>query len=184
LVIPFFGWALTGLVFFIKPGYEGAYELLRVKTYPLASVAPISPDQAWHEFRYFRTVLGDHLLVRTDNGWQHLDPTTKRQKEPPSEAETRKLLKDAFSANPQRYGNVATIAGQTVTTDTGVEVTLDWHSMSLQQRGMDTDRIDRLYKIHYLQWTGSKSIDRALGFIGVILVMTLSALGAWIAFRG
>jgi hypothetical protein len=183
LLIPFFAWALTGLVFFLKPGYEGAYELLRMKTYPLASVAPITADPTWREIRYFRTVLGDHLLVRTDKGWTQLDPITKQVKGPPSEAEIRQLLKDAFSMNPQRYGNVASVAGEAATTDTGVEVTLDWQGMSLQQRGKDTDRIDRLYKIHYLQWTGIKSVDRVVGFIGIVLIMTLSGLGAWIAFR-
>ena len=28
LLLPFFGWAITGMVFFIKPGYAGAYEIL------------------------------------------------------------------------------------------------------------------------------------------------------------
>jgi hypothetical protein len=78
---------------------------------------------------------------------------------------------------------VLAVRGETATTNTGVELTLDWNSMSLQQRGMDTNRIDRLYKIHYLQWTGIKSLDRVLGFIGIFLIMTLSVLGAWIAFR-
>jgi hypothetical protein len=47
LLLPFFGWALTGLVFFVKPGYEGAYELLSPKTYPLDSALTINPDPSW-----------------------------------------------------------------------------------------------------------------------------------------
>jgi hypothetical protein len=183
LLIPFFGWALTGLVFFLKPGYEGAYEILRVKTYPLTALAPMAPDPAWREIRYFRTILGDHLLVRTDKGWENLDPTTKQPRAIPQEAQLKQLLSDAFSVNQSRYGSVLAVRGETATTNTGVELTLDWNSMSLQQRGLDTNRIDRLYKIHYLQWTGIKSLDRVLGFIGVFLIMTLSVLGAWIAFR-
>src|SRR5215813_10485749 len=182
LFIPFFGCALTRLVFFLKPGYERAYELLGVKTYPFTAVAPIMPDPAWREIRYFKTVLGDHLLVRTEKGWEQLDPTTKQPRPIPQESEIRRLFNDAFAVNPLRYGSVASIAGETATTNTGVEVTLDWNSMSLQQRGLDTNRIDRLYKIHYLQWTGIKSVDRVLGFTSIVLILTLSLLGAWIAF--
>jgi len=184
LLIPFFGWALTGFVFFVKPGYAGAYEILRVKTYPLATIAPIAPEPAWREIRYFRTILGDHLLVRTDNGWENLDPTTRQPRAIPQEAQLKRLLSDAFSINPSRYGSVLTVSGDRATTSTGVQLTLDWNSMSLQQSGLDTNRIDRLYKIHYLQWTGIKSLDRVLGFTGIFLILTLSGLGAWIAFIG
>ena len=75
------------------------------------------------------------------------------------------------------------MSGNTATTDTGVKVSIDWNSMSLQQRGRDTDRIDLLYKIHYLEWTGVKIVDRVLGLTGLILVMVLTTLGAWLAFR-
>ena len=82
-----------------------------------------------------------------------------------------------------RYGDVATVNGTKVITNTGVEVTLDWNRMSLQQKGKDTDRIDLLYKIHYLQWTGVKSVDRIVGLVGISLVLVLSFLGAWLAFK-
>ena len=184
LLLPFFGWALTGLVFFIKPGYAGAYEVLSPKTYPLDGVASISPDPSWREFRYLRTVLGDHLLARTDSGWQHLDPTSKQPRGMPTENEVKLLLMDAFSANPQRYGHISTVSGDTVRTDTGVEVTIDWNRMSLQQRGKDTQRIDLLYRVHYLQWTGVKGVDRVLGLVGLVLVMVLTTLGACLAIKG
>ena len=183
LLLPFLGWALTGLVFFIKPGYEGAYEVLSPKTYPLDRGVTINPDPAWLEFRYLRTVLGDHLLVRTEKGWAHLNPADGRPRGKPTGDEIATLLKDAFTANPRRYGSVSRTAGDTVSTDTGVEVTLDWDRLSLQQRGTDTDRIDLLYKIHYLQWTGVTVIDRAVGIIGLALVMALTVLGARLAIR-
>jgi hypothetical protein len=183
LLLPFFGWAITGMVFFIKPGYSGAYESLSPKTYAMDKALSVMPDPNWREFRYFRTVLGDHLIVRTDSGWLQLNPPDLRRRAIPAEAELRLLLKDAFSADPQRYGNISTIAGNTATTDTGVKVSIDWNSMSLQQRGPDTDRIDLLYKIHYLEWTGVKIVDRVLGLTGLILVMVLTTLGAWLAFR-
>jgi hypothetical protein len=183
LLLPFFGWALTGLVFFIKPGYEGAYEVLSPKTYPLERPLTINPDPTWLEFRYLKTALGEHLLVRTDAGWSHLNPADGRPRGGPTEDEIRTLLKDAFSANPRRYGNISKVSGDTASTDTGVEVTVDWKRLSLQQRGTDTDRIDLLYKVHYLQWTGVTIIDRIVGITGIALVLALTVLGAWLAFK-
>ena len=182
LLLPFLGWVLTGFVFFVKPGYAAAYEILTPKTYPLAGSNSIMVQPGWREVRYFRTILGNHLLVKTESGWIQLDSTTKQPRIPPNVTELRTLLADAFSTNPSRYGNITRIHGPVVTTDTGVEVTLDWNNMSLQQRGSDTRRIDLLYRIHYLQWTGIKILDKVLGFTGLALVLTLTALGAWLAF--
>lgn len=183
MLLPFFGWAATGLVFFLKPGYAGAYELLQPKTYPLERQVSITPDPSWLEMRYLRTVLGDHLIVRTVKGWQHLDPTTLAPKEKPSPDDVRRLMDDAFSQNPTRYGQITEVTGETVATTTNVRVTLNWNRLSLQQSGKDTDLIDRLYKIHYLQWTGVKWIDQVLGVAGLILIAALSVLGLILAFN-
>jgi uncharacterized iron-regulated membrane protein len=184
LLLPLFSWAITGFVFFVKPGYEGAYEVLAPKTYLINTQLPISPAPGWQEVKYLRSILGDHLLVRTRSGWIHLDPATNQPREPPSESDLRRLLEDAFTTNPSRYGSITAVNDNTVTTSTGVEVTLDWNRMTLQQKGRDTDRIDLLYRIHYLQWTGIKSVDRVVGLVGIALVLTLTTLGAWLAFRG
>ena len=183
LLIPFFAWALTGLIFFIKPGYAAAYEMLAPKTYPLVDQAPLKAQANWLELRSIRTVLGNHLLVRTAEGWTNLDPVTLQPHPTPAEGELRTLLKDAFSSNPTRYGEIVSVSGNTAKTNTGVEVSLDWNRMSLQQKGKDTDRIDLLYKIHYLQWTGQKSVDRVVGLIGIALVLVLTTLGALLAFK-
>jgi len=183
LLIPFVCWALTGLVFFIKPGYAGAYEVLTPKLYPLNNQLHVSEEPNWLEVRYLRTILGDHLLVRTESGWMNLNPNDKRPWRAATEEETRKLVQDAISVNPNRYGHVVLVNGDTVTTDTGVAITIDWNRMSLQQTGKDTKRIDSLYRIHYLQWTGVKSIDRIVGFVGITLVLVLTGLGACLAFR-
>ena len=183
LLIPFVCWALTGLVFFIKPGYAGAYEVLTPKLYPLNNQLHVSEVPNWLEVRYLRTILGDHLLVRTESGWMNLNPNDKRPWRAATEEETRKLVQDAISVNPNRYGHVVLVNGDTVTTDTGVAITIDWNRMSLQQTGKDTKRIDSLYRIHYLQWTGVKSIDRIVGFVGITLVLVLTGLGACLAFR-
>jgi len=183
LILPFLGWAVTGFIFFLKPGYAGAYEILKPRTYPLTGAASIIPQSEWLEYRYFKTVLGDHLIARTEKGWLHLNPANGQPRSGPTRGEIELLLKDAFTANPLRYGEISDISGQTARTSTGVEVTLDWNTLSLQQRGSDTDRIDLLYRVHYLQWTGVKGIDKALGLIGLTLVMVLTGLGAWLAIR-
>jgi hypothetical protein len=181
LLLPFLGWAVTGLVFFIKPGYAGAYELLRPKTYSLNRSFLINPQPSWMEYRCLRTVLGDHLLARTGSGWEHLDPTDMRAREVPGRDGLKLLLDDAISVNPSRYGRILTITDRVARTDTGIEIKLDWNSLTLQQKGRDTEVLDFLYRIHYLQWTGYRIPDRILGVVGLILIVSLSALGLRLA---
>lgn len=181
LLLPFLGWIITAMVFYFKPGYADAYELLQLKTYPLDGQISIAADSSWMEFRYFRTVLGNHLIARTSHGWIHLDPLTLHPKEKPTNDEVRKLLREAFSSNPDRYGEVSTISHDTIRTTTNIIVLLNWNRLSLQQRGPDTDRIDFLYRIHYLQWTGISAIDKILGPLGLSLILLLSILGIRLA---
>jgi hypothetical protein len=143
----------------------------------------IRPETSWLEFKYFKTILGDHLLVRTAQGWQHLDPASLAVRKKPTADEISRLLLDAFSTNPARYGQVTAISNNVVTTSTNVRVTLDWNRLSLQQRGRDTERIDRLYKIHYLQWTGVKWLDQVIGLIGLVCLVGLSILGLLLQFN-
>ena len=182
LVLPLVAWALTALIFYVKPGYADAYSILMPKTYPLDVALTIPPRSGWHEVRFLKTILGEHLLVRTDSGWQQLDPQSLGPLGSPGEHGLRELLSDAFAANPKRYGHIVRVSNDTVWTDTGVEVILDWNTLTLQQRGKDTDRIDMLYRIHYLQWTGNRNVDRILGLAGILLLLTLAVLGVRIAF--
>jgi hypothetical protein len=183
MMLPLAAWAITGAVFFIKPGYAGAYDLLQVRTYPLESNLSIQSDPLWLEVRLVKTVLGDHLLARTASGWLNLDPHTLQPKSPPSAEQIKELITDAISGNP-RYGHVANIEASRIATDTGVRIELDWNRLSLTQRGTDTDRLDAFYKIHYLQWTGLKNVDKVLGAIGILLVLGLSLLGGLLFFKG
>jgi len=183
LLIPFMGWIVTAMVFYIKPGYAGAYESLQMRFYPVDGRIAFSADPSWLEFRYVKTILGTHVIVRTVDGWRQLDPPTLRPREKPTDNEIRTLLNDAFTANSQRYGVVAAISNDSILTSTGVHVSLDWDGLSLYQRGPDTDRIDFLYKVHYLQWTGIAAIDKVLGPIGLALVFLLSVLGIRLALR-
>jgi len=183
LLLPLIGWVVTGFIFFVKPGYAGAYASLRPKTYPMREAVTVSPDSAWMEFRCVRTVLGDHLLVRGPDGWSQLDPVTLLPRPRPGGGEIGALVADAIGTDPDRYGTVATVAGDSVTTTTHVVITVDWGSLGLYQRGEDTDLIDTIYRIHYLQWTGIETLDRVLGGAGLVLLALLSLLGLRLAFR-
>lgn len=184
MLLPLTGWALTGAVFFLKPGYAGAYETLQVRSYPLETSVAFHTDPSWTEVRLVKTILGEHLLARTTQGWVHLDPEGLQPKPYPSTEQIRALVADASLAHPARYGRIDRIEGSDITTDTGIHITLDWNSLALTQRGRDTDRIDALYKIHYLQWTGNKAADRVLGVLGIFMVLALSALGARLFLGG
>jgi len=182
MLLPLTGWALTGAVFFLKPGYAAAYETLQVKSYPFDSEVTLKTDPTWLEVRFVKTILGEHMLARTSEGWLHLDPRGLQPKPEPSTEEVRLLITDAISANPARYGRINSITGTSANTDTGIRIELDWNRLALIQRGPDTDRIEAFYRIHYLQWTGQKAIDRLLGALGILFVLVLSALGARLFF--
>jgi hypothetical protein len=184
MLLPLMAWAITGAIFFLKPGYAGAYDVPQIKTYPIGIIAPVSPDPAWLEYRLLKTALGEHLLVRTTQGWQQFDPITLQPRAEPTADELRTLFSDSLASNPARYGHIINIEGLTATTGTGVRVTLDWNRLTLTQYGGDTGWIDRFYKIHYLQWTGIAALDKVLGGLGILLVLALSLLGARLFFKG
>jgi hypothetical protein len=184
LLIPFLAWIFTAMVFYLKPGYAEAYAFLEPKTYPLTEYVSIhAMDSTWLELKYMKTILGTHVLVLTKEGWMQLESTTLHPRGKPNNEEMKKLLNDAFSQNPQRYGEVASISNDTIMTTTGIQVSLDWNGLKLYQRGPDTDRIDLLYKIHYLQWTGIRTLDKILGPLGLTLVFLLSILGIRLAIK-
>ncbi|MEX1139968.1 MAG: hypothetical protein WEB33_11825 [Bacteroidota bacterium] len=183
LLLPFLGWILTAFIFYFKPGYDEAYASLQFRTYPLENVVilPVNPD--WLEVRSFRTILGIHLCVRTVNGWSQFDPVTLESRPEPADDELKVLLTDAFSSNPDRYGSIASMSKGEVVTTTGVRISLNWQRMSVYQRGSDTDLIDLMYRIHYLQWTGIETVDKILGPLGLLLVLVLGILGIKLALR-
>lgn len=184
LVLPLLGWALTGLVFFIKPGYGAAYSPLPVRTYPLDAMQLAVPDSSWRELRQLRTVLGLHLLVRDSSGWRQLDPETGAVRPAPDEAGLSRLAEDAFARDSVRYGTIASVEGNTIRTSTGATVKVDWDRLAFSQEGRDTRLIDGLYRVHYLQWTGIGAVDRILGILGLAGIAGLAGLGVWLAVRG
>jgi hypothetical protein len=177
LFLPLLGWAASGSFFFLKPGYTAAYAPLEVRR--LGQAAPLALDShgEWLEVRALRTVLGDHLLVRTADGWRHLRAGNLAPWPRPKPDTLRPLIADAIATDAGRYGSVERVDGETFVTSTGARITLDWDTLSLNQRGRDTDRIDAIYRVHYLQWTGVKAIDRVLGVAGIAGVLALATLG-------
>jgi len=177
LILPVIGWTITGVIFFIKPGYQAAYDQLAVKTYPLEKSFVIPESKEWKEVRLLKTILGYHLLVKTDNGFEHLDPITFQSKEIPVALALNSLFNDSFLNKSERYGHVISSDNFNVITSKGIEVSLNWERLTLRQKGEDTKLINTLYKIHYLQWTPFKGINQYMGIIGLILLMTLTIFG-------
>lgn len=177
VAVPLLLWALTGIVFLVKPGYAGAYDQLSPQRYEIRNAIRLMPAKDWREIKLFRTVLGDHLIVNAGGIWRHLDPATLLDRPPPSESELKALIGDAITSDSERYGNIVDVQSGKVSTDTGVEITLDWSRVKLEQRGRDTRLINTLYKIHYLQWLGEQKADKALGVLGILLLIASLASG-------
>jgi len=185
LLLPFVVWAGTGIFFLVRPGFAEAYEPLPVRQYGLSTAAglptEIQPD--WQELRYFHSVLGEHLIVRRGGEWQHLNALTGDTWPLPGTSELTLLLEDAFNANPDRYGSIVAIQGNSATTDTGVRLLVNWDTLSISQNGRDTRWIDRIYSMHYLEWTGFYWTDRILGVGGLLALIYMTMTGARLAFR-
>ncbi|MBU1620075.1 MAG: hypothetical protein KJ556_18800 [Gammaproteobacteria bacterium] len=183
LILPFCIWAFTGLVFFIKPGYQAAFSYLSVKTYPISTTIQVLPQPDWQEIKLLQSVLGVHLLVKQPDGWQQLNLQDFTVRPQPADDEVQLLLQDAISVDPQRYGGQLLKTDQGYVTDTGVQIQLNWASLSLSQQGKDTELINNLYKAHYLQWTGHKSLDQVVGVFGLLLLLLTTVLGIRLLIR-
>ncbi|WP_345195670.1 PepSY domain-containing protein [Kistimonas scapharcae] len=182
MLVPLILWALTGVIFLVKPGYEAAYEKLPVRLYAMDGSMTITPDAGWQEISIKRSILGYHLIVQEDGHWQQLDLETLGERPLPSKQQLLALVNDAITANPERYGSIVTVEGDRLFTDTGVEISVDWPRLALQQTGTDTRMIRTLYKIHYLQWLGDSWLNKVLGVLGLaaLFVVTLFGLLAYV----
>ena len=182
MLLPFLAWSATAVFFLVRPAYEDAYARLEPKQYPLETALTLAAHPEWQELRFFRTILGEHLLVRSDGAWTQLDPHTLLARGYPDEAAVRALVNDAIAIKPERYGAIKTLDGRRISTDTGVNIQLDWNTLSFTQEGSDTRWINRIYNIHYLEWTGVRIIDKFLGLFGLFLLMYITYTGAKLAF--
>ena len=177
LAVPLLLWIGTGLVFLFKPGYSDAYEQLRVRTYPMERPLNLAWVQGWDELRVSKTTLGYHLLARSDDQWLQLDAGTLQPRPEPAQAAIIRLLQDAVSHNPERYGLVLEARDDTYFTDTGIALSLDWDSLKIEQRGQDTRLINTLYKVHYLQWTPWSDPNRLFVMLVLLALVGLVAIG-------
>lgn len=171
------GWTFTGIIFLTKPGYEGAYHQLAIKKYPIDSPVNISSDKSWDEIKLVKSILGLHILVKEEGNSKNIDPDNLQVAKLPSEDKIIKLVTDAIEGNTERYGKIESIDGLTLFTNTGIEITLNWNTLSLSQHGNDRRVIETLYKIHYLQWTGWDIPNRFMGIAGLFSLAMLSIFG-------
>lgn len=183
LLAPLFIWALSGTIFFLKPGYQAAFAPLALKTYPLASTGTVIPKPQWQELRLLRTALGNHLLVKEHGQYRHLDSSTLLPAAPPTQSQLRLLLTEAMASDPERYGYLTRLADNIGYTSTGVELTLDWNRLQLRQQGDDTRLINGVYRMHYLQWTPYAGLNRVLGFVGLAMLLGLALSGCVMLMR-
>lgn len=116
--------------------------------------------------------------MRKASGWRQLDNTKLTPASLPSDADVIRLLEDAITMNPERYGQRVAKLGNLFISETGVRLSLDWSTMSLKQHGRDRELIDQLYNVHYLRWTGHDRIDRAWAIIALGALLLSTLLGA------
>lgn len=177
LLLPFILWSLTGLFFLVRPAYEDAYKTLLVKSYPQTETVRLPVSESWLEYRFLESILGGHLLVRSNLGWQHLEPLTGSEMPVPGRDQLTKLVDDALGSDRERYGEIIGGDGLTFITDNGVEISLDWLSFTLRQSGRDTYWINQVYDIHYLRFTGIRWFDDVVGVSGLLLLMLMTFTG-------
>jgi len=178
LVIPLIVWSITGLLFHLKPGWSRAYDLLdaeRPGAVHLDKVATALGDAAVTHVELFDTAIGPLARVATAKGDELYDAASGTKRSPLPIDAARALAVDAVARSPHaaEYGALARVSSTdtTVTLEyAGATVGVGRNDARITQRGHDTDRIDWLYRIHYLQWTGNPTLDKLLGLAGLVLI--------------
>src|SRR5262245_44691398 len=162
-------WTITGLLFHLKPGWGRAYDMLAVER-PLTTTAVASIDTVAATFpnhvervELFGSALGPLYRVTTAGGTELVDAVGARRRSPLTADDARELAADAVAHSRFRdeYGPIAgaAIDGKVVhVAFARATVDVDRGSGKVSQRGKDTDRIDWLYRIHYLQWSGDPDV--------------------------
>ena len=177
LILPVILWASTGAFFLVKPGYKNAYEQLQLTRYPLTTMQPLHSKPDWQDIAITQTLLGPHYRVKTDQGWQHIDPRNNSPLNEPNNADMLRLLQDAVKHNPARYGDVIVYQDGVAMTNTNVKIIVNWPTLSLRQQGSDSRFFNLMYDIHYLRWTGNKLFDQIFGYVGLLLLIMLATTG-------
>jgi hypothetical protein len=203
LLAPILVWAVTGLLFQLKPGWDAAYASLDGAP-PAAVLDPrglLGLDAAVAAAKTDAPLIGARLIAsdlgpmwRLDLGGDAggrvlIDARDGRVRSPLDEAAVRALVNAAVAraTRPERYGAIQGVAlggeDATVRFAGGATVTVGRHDAALAQRGPDTDTIDLLYRLHYLQWTESKAVNRVLAVVGVVGLVLLALVGVALLLR-
>jgi hypothetical protein len=205
LLAPIVLWAGTGFLFHLKPGWAGAFESLSAAppgaavdpgaVVPVATAASAARAAHAHDdggmirAELFASDLGPLYRVELPGRRVLVDARSGQVRSPLDEAACRSLATAAAArAEAQsRYGEVRAVAldddEARVAFAGGAVVTVDRHGGALAQRGRDTDRIDLLYRLHYVQWTGRPAIDRPAAVVFIALLLGLAALGFGLLVR-
>lgn len=173
LVAPLVVWSITGLLFHLKPGWKRAYDMVSIEQ-PLTTtnVTAVQSLPPFKRLELFGTALGP--MYRLDRSVL-IDATTGKPRSPLSIEDALTLAQDAVARSQQRAGYGALVDAKADESTVHVHfanavVDVDRASGSLYQHGGDTERIDWLYRIHYLKWTGVASVDRVLAIVGLGLI--------------
>lgn len=176
LVIPLVIWSITGLLFHLKPGWSRAYDMLDPERPAEVHLDKLVLPEGVTHVEVFSTAIGPLARVTTPKGDELYDAATGTKRSPLAIDAAQALAVDAIGRShfASAYGS-ATRVTSTETTVTleladGPVVEVGRNDGRLSQRGPDTDRIDWLYRIHYLQLTGNKTFDKILALAGLLLI--------------
>ncbi|MGE0545630.1 MAG: PepSY domain-containing protein [Kofleriaceae bacterium] len=192
LVVPLVTWSITGLLFHLKPGWDRAYDMPRVERPGVVATAGLAPltsiEVNVQKVELFDSALGPLYRVTTANGTELFDARTAKRRSPLSAEDANLLVRDAVERSPHRaeYGALldsASTDGELTARFERATVTVDRKTARLSQRGDDTDRIDWLYRIHYLQWTNNPAIDRVIAIGGLIWIWAVLLPGLVLFLR-
>jgi uncharacterized iron-regulated membrane protein len=188
LVVLLVVWSVTGLLFHLKPGWARAYDQLSCErrdaplhVQELANVATLGTDV--ERLELFDTVIGPLYRASTKTGPRLFDARTARALPALDVEQAKTLAVDAVSRSTHRaeYGEpvAATADADTVHVRfaEGPVVDVDRLDARISQQGADTARIDWLYRVHYLQWTGHPTLDKALALLGLALIWAVMIPG-------
>ncbi len=202
LLLPLAVWTLTGLLFALKPGWGPAYEQLSpwsaespatAQGMNFTTFAQTQASVNVASIELHESAIGPvyRVVGRGESAGTRLHSAGSGERIDPLSLDHARVLVDAAiakSIDPGRYGEhqSQTVGAEAIDFEfaNGPIVTIDLHTARLRQRGPDTDRIDWLYQMHYIQWTGNAVADRILGFACLVLVWLLAAAGVVLAWRG
>ena len=180
LVVLLVVWSVTGLLFHLKPGWARAYDMLSAERggplRPSTLAAPAVVGDEVTSLQLIDTALGPLYRVTSAAGPALFDARTGARRSPLPVDDAKALVLDAIgrSAHASEYGEIVTaeVRGDTavIALSGGATVEVGLSSARMSQRGGDTERIDWLYRIHYLQWTGNKAVDKVLAIGGLALI--------------